>query len=689
MKKVNIWLSDLTHTAQGISAATFPLGVSFVYSYAKKIFGNEFNFDLFKFPSQLDEALKKGLPTVISFSNYSWNFELAYKFASMVKQRDPNIITIFGGPNFPTVTDEMYDFLTKHSNIDFYIELEGELGFTSLIKNLAKYNFDGCKLKENGGALLNTSYIYEDRLVHSQKNRIKDVNAIPSPYLTGALDKFFDLPLVPMIETTRGCPFSCTFCSDGAVIKNKVLRFDPQRVKEELHYVAKKVKKVDELIITDLNFGMYKQDIETAKVVAEIQQIYKYPTIMAASAGKNMPERIIEVGKIVNGWVLGSAVQSTDPEVLKSIKRSNISSDAYKKVIDFGNSNNSSKTYSEVILGLPGDTKQKHFETIRFGVDSNVNRMSMYQAMLLAGTEMASNADRKKFGLITKFRTIPGCIGIYDILGEKQPVAEIEEIILGSNTLSTDDYLECRVMNLIVETFYNNAMFEEIYPMLRALEVSPMDCLIYIKDHQELYSKKIKEILASFITETTEDLFNTRDEANKFVLNVDVINKYIGGELGTNELLYHRVLLFNEFDDICNLMFEAVAGTLKQKKLLTDAIENYLLDLKRFIFMRKKDFLTKTESVTKATFEHDFEAIREVEYYVDPNSTTVLENPMQLDFFHDHKQKELISNQVKLYSAHAIGMGKMLQRTNMKLMFRNFVKSSDYPKSSGEIRKNS
>ena len=116
--------------------------------------------------------------------------------------------------------------------------------------------------------------------------------------------------------------------------------------------------------------------------------------------------------------------------------------------------------------------------------------MSMYQAMLLAGTEMASKADRKKYGLITKFRTIPGCIGIYEILGKKHSVAEIEEIILGSKTLSTDDYLECRVMNLIVETFYNNAMFEEIYPMLRALGVSPMDCLIYIKEHTELYSKK-------------------------------------------------------------------------------------------------------------------------------------------------------------------------------------------------------
>ena len=98
--------------------------------------------------------------------------------------------------------------------------------------------------------------------------------------------------------------------------------------------------------------------------------------------------------------------------------------------------------------------------------------------------------------------------------------------------------------------------------------------------------------------------------------------------------------------------------------------------------MRKKDFLTKTGTVTKATFEHDFEAIKEAEYYVDPNSPIVLKNPMQFDFFHDHKQQTLISNQVKLYSAHAIGMGKMLQRTNMKLMFRHFAKSSDRRKSS-------
>ena len=84
MKKQDIWISDLTHTAQGISAATFPLGVSFVLSYAKQKLGNEFNFKLFKFPSRLAEALRDKLPKMICFSNYSWNFELAYKFAYLI-----------------------------------------------------------------------------------------------------------------------------------------------------------------------------------------------------------------------------------------------------------------------------------------------------------------------------------------------------------------------------------------------------------------------------------------------------------------------------------------------------------------------------------------------------------------------------------------------------------------------------
>ena len=674
MKKA-IWISDLTHTAQGIGANGFPLGASYIYAYAKKIFGNEFDFKLFKLPAHLEEELRSTSPTIFSFSNYSWNLELGYKFALLAKQRDPNVVTVFGGPNFPTDENEKLDFLKKKPAIDFYIELEGELGFVDLVKALSENNFNVKQLKKHGKKIINTCYIHEDKLITGSIERIKDINIIPSPYLTGALDHSFQLPLIPMIETTRGCPFTCTFCADGLDIKSKINRYESQRTREELQLIAKNINKVDELIVTDLNFGMYKQDMETAKEIANIQKNYNYPISVDAPAGKNMPKRIINIASIMKGWSMGGVIQSSDPDVLKAIKRSNISISAYQDLIDFGNKQKANRTYTEIILGLPSDTKERHFKSLRLGVEKSVNNLRMHQAMLLTGTEMASKRDREKYGLVTKFRTLPGNVGNYNILNEEHPVAEIEEIVVGSNTLSMNDYVECRIMNLIIKTFYNNNIFNEIHSTQRAMGISPFDCLVYIKDHEEMYTEKVKKIIESFVTETTEDLFDTREKANEYVLSPNIINKYINGELGTNELFLHSSLLFNEFKDISDLIFESVKRVIKQKGLLTPLIENYLTDLKRFTLMRKNIPLNNTESVLLGEFEYDFESIHKSEYFLNPNSISKLKTSIQLKFFHTNKQQEHITNQQKLYSNHALGLGRLLQQTNLNLVFRNFERN--------------
>ena len=167
---------------------------------------------------------------------------MSYKFAFLAKQRDPSVITVFGGPNFPNDQNEKVEFLKRRPAIDFYIELEGELGFVDLVKSLIGYNFNATSLEKHGKKIINTCYLYEDELITGTTQRIKDINTLPSPYLTGALDKFFDFPLTPLIETTRGCPFKCTFCVDGHDSSNKITRYDPNRIKEELHLIAKKVK---------------------------------------------------------------------------------------------------------------------------------------------------------------------------------------------------------------------------------------------------------------------------------------------------------------------------------------------------------------------------------------------------------------------------------------------------------------
>ena len=75
---------------------------------------------------------------------------------------------------------------------------------------------------------------------------------------------------------------------------------------------------------------------------------------------------------------------------------------------------------------------------------------------------------------------------------------EIEEIIIGSNTLSQKDYIDCRVMDLFIQTFYNNYLFEEVFALLKSFSVSKFDCMLYIKENPELYSKNVKEIIISF-----------------------------------------------------------------------------------------------------------------------------------------------------------------------------------------------
>ena len=198
-KKI-IYFADLTHIINGVHTPTFPLGVSYVASYAKERLGANYEIRLFRFPDDLAKTIIETPPNVIALSNYSWNLELSYELCSWAKKLNPNLISVFGGPNFPIVQQEKTQFLNRYKNIDFFIELEGEIGFVGLMKKLEIFDFDTDKLKKCQESINNCTYLSGSRLITGLSERIKDLNEIPSPYLTGMLDSFFDYPLLPMME---------------------------------------------------------------------------------------------------------------------------------------------------------------------------------------------------------------------------------------------------------------------------------------------------------------------------------------------------------------------------------------------------------------------------------------------------------------------------------------------------------
>ena len=262
-KKLKILLCDLTHDTQILVSDTIPINVGFVGSYALKKFPQEVEVSLFKYPDTLMSALHEETPDVIGFSNYSWNSRLSERFARYAKELHPHVITVMGGTNFPQVKTEQANYLQSRPEVDFHILNEGEVAFSNIVSTCLSVRDSNDRIFHQ--SIDGVCYIHpesrrgdecEFRSGLSLK-RLKHLDEIPSPYLNGMLDKFFDGRLTPFIETNRGCPFTCSFCHTGHRSLSKISHFSPERIKEEIGYIGSRAQelKISNLHIADTNFG--------------------------------------------------------------------------------------------------------------------------------------------------------------------------------------------------------------------------------------------------------------------------------------------------------------------------------------------------------------------------------------------------------------------------------------------------
>jgi tRNA A37 methylthiotransferase MiaB len=653
----HIFIGDLTHTQRGLSSPTFPLGAACVVSYSRKILGGEFDIKLFKFPEDISKAiLNENNLLVLGLSYYSWNAELSYTLSKWAKDLNPNLIIVFGGPNFPNERKEKIKFFKEHPIVDFYIQNEGEEAFVELIKGLKNYDFNVSKFKSNKETVVNCNYLIDEELKEGPIKRIYNINDIPSPYLTGLFDDYFiNNTLIPIIETTRGCPFSCLYCSDGVESKSKITRYNKERIEKELLYISNHIKKIDVLMIVDLNFGMFREDEDTADFIAKLQEENNWPLVIAASTGKNQPERIKRISKVLNGaLIVIISKQSIDRDVLRNINRTNISTATDKDIIEFNRSIDPDILIAtEFILNLPGDTLEKHFECLRNGVEEGLDLIKIFQAILLPGALMSSEEIRKKYKFETRFRVMPGCIGLYKFGDKTYPIVELDEIIIASKDMTFDEYLSCRIMDFMVEIYFNHSLFKEMFSALNKMGISTFDFLTYIYNNQDILTLELKEILKRFVEET-QDLFVSREQAEEYVYKN--IQKYLSGEKGVNELMHYKGLAYHKMDDLIGVMKIVFRSLLKDR-----FPEDYIDELSKFELYKNKDFYIINLPIEEQ-FHYDFEKL----------DMRRLDNPIEYEFYHSTDQKEFIRNSMEFYDKSSGGFGRFLQRSNIKKMYRKY-----------------
>jgi radical SAM superfamily enzyme YgiQ (UPF0313 family) len=543
LRPLRIFLGDLTYTTLSLATDAFPLNVGFIAAYASKVYGKEIDITLFKYVDDLEQALNDNPPDILALSNYPWNFNLGQEFFRMARALSRETICVMGGPNIPLEDEGRDHFIKQNPLIDFYCYLEGEEAFAALIARAMQTGVrrEAMKATPIDGFIHRVSDTEVARGV--QLSRRRELDEIPSPYLTGYMDKFFDGRLSPMMETNRGCPFSCSFCHEGNQLISKVNFFSIERVKAELDYIASTVKNApiltSNLIFADPNFAMYERDYETVEHIAQIQQKQNWPRSIFASTGKNKKERIAKALRKLNGSMsMWMSVQSMDPVVLKEIRRDNISTSEMMALASVYQELGL-PTFSELILGLPGDSYERHVRSLSSVLESGINVVEVYSCMLLNGTQLNTKMSRAIHNIGSHYRILPRD---FAKLGNGRIAVEIEEVVTSTNTMSFEDYREARKLHLMVAVVYNGGGFAPLLRLLRQKQIPIMDLLRKLVAEIRSAPPAVQTVFDSFVRLTKEELWDSESELRAYINVEGNYERLLRGEIGINLIQTHSAM---------------------------------------------------------------------------------------------------------------------------------------------------
>ncbi len=459
---LKIYLGDLVYDTIKTNYVV-PLNVAYIAAHVLQEYGDQVSISLFKYPKELEQAIATSPPDVLGLSNYSWNNRLSSVFFKMAKRLNPKVVCVEGGPQIRSDANGLHTYLKEHKEIDYYLIHEGEEPFGYLIGELLAGNPEpvppGC------AALFGNKFIFNPLNYLEKPKEI----SLPSPYLTGLLDKFLKDPnMIPLLETNRGCPFGCVYCVWGAKTLSKIRLRPLDVIFKEIDYISEHSVGQAYWMICDANFGILPRDVDVSKKIREIMDAKGVPVHLTIYDSKNTSSRNIEIAKIINGKEGYIAIQSADQEVLEKSGRGQIRLDDLKKNIMHYMENNK-EVSTDLLLGLPGESAKSHLKTIMDAFDIGFGEICSAVIRLLPGSLYETDDFRIRYDVKTKYRPIFGAYGIYD----NQFVFELEESIRSTKDITEEELNSFKVLHWLIYFTWNTGLFKPLLLWGKKFGVNP------------------------------------------------------------------------------------------------------------------------------------------------------------------------------------------------------------------------
>lgn len=540
-----VFLADLQNSYYRYLRNSVPIGMGYVYAYVDKVFGKDVEVHQFRKFEDMYETMATVTPDLVAFGSYSWNTSLTQRAANYLRERFPDVVIATGGPDISQNVPMAMRDLTGTPAYDFVMPNEGEGPVRALIeaymargsrKNLVGTAVAGCITidPETGGPLGSVQARFED-----------DINAIPSPYLDGLMDSFLAEPdYLPIIQTSRGCPYRCTFCVSGKDTWSKVKAFDIDRVKAEIDYVAERAVN-RYLRLADENFGILHRDVEIAEYIMKKRRDSGFPNAVSIYTDKHPTDRVKTINKLMKDCLpFCISFQSTTPDVLKAIKRINLKDQEVESAVEFARENEL-MLVTELIFPLPGETRESFFGSVDKLIDHRFESIAINHMRLLKGTEMDLPEDREKHKVVSKFLMSEN--GYTDHPALKN--VEIDEAVIGNATLPEAQVHEVNKFVFLLDFSHNRSLHKELLFLFDCHGVRATDLLNRIAENPDQYPV-LGERAARYAEGVKERMLDSPDEVRALVRHqMETAPDTPQGIGRVRDNLIIEILMNDQFDD--------------------------------------------------------------------------------------------------------------------------------------------
>lgn len=405
-------------------------------------------------------------PDLVGFSVYVWNFQNSIRLAEAIKTKWPACRVVFGGPHVP---NEPSDFFERHPFVDVCVHGEGEQTFRDLLRALNEPEPDLASVR-------GVSYVRDGRQVFTAPAERMKVLDVPGPYQSGYFNAFMEeiealrdempVHVLASLETSRGCPYSCTFCDWGMSTMSKIRQHSEDWVRGELDWIS--ANGITTVILNDSNFGVFERDIKIMEYVADLKRRTGFPqAFYPLGFAKNNKDRAFRINQIIHdegfdteGFNVNFSLQTLSNESLEAIGRKNIPLEGYRSLSDTYFKSGYSLS-PDLIIPLPGETTDSFKEGYAdLASWPHVKRIRIYPCTILPNAPMAKPEYRERWGLKTVISSLDPQRGLR--ADDPELLDEKIETVLATNTMSELDVAEAKLFVAVV-----NAL--EVYGITRPL----------------------------------------------------------------------------------------------------------------------------------------------------------------------------------------------------------------------------